>query len=60
MVERAAARALDGVGEGRDFVSWRPNGVLHYRRKLAPAELARLSPEWLAIPAVDMAGPPEE
>jgi hypothetical protein len=47
-----AATLLAGVGEGRDF---REDGdyCIHLRRKLTPAEMARIDPAWLAAPAID-------
>lgn len=34
--------------------------AFHVRRKLAPGEIARLTPAFLAIPAVDTSGPDGE
>ena len=53
--ERIAKDLLKGVGHGETFVGW--GGVcLHARRRLSDAEVSRLSAEWLAKPAVDVAG----
>lgn len=46
---------LAGVGTGETFEK-QTDTAIHVRRRLSESELAGLSPEWLAIPAVDMAG----
>jgi hypothetical protein len=46
---------LAGVGTGETFMH-RRELAFHIRRSLSEEEIATLSPEWLAIPAVDMAG----
>jgi hypothetical protein len=46
---------LSGVGAG-DTRRDRSEVVLHARRRLADRELAMLTAEWCAIPAVAMAG----
>ena len=46
---------LEGVGTGDVFIGW-GEVALHVRRQLSPEEIERLDPEWLACPAVDMAG----
>lgn len=55
-VLRAARRVADGilagVGTGETVEMWKPQ-CLHVRRGLSDAEIATLSPEWLAIPARD-------
>jgi hypothetical protein len=43
---------LAGVGRGETVELIRDLAV-HHRRSLTPEEMATLSPEWLAIPAVD-------
>jgi hypothetical protein len=43
---------LDGVGHGETVETIRPL-VVHQRRSLSPVEMATLSADWLAIPAVD-------
>jgi hypothetical protein len=43
---------LAGVGSGESVELLRPT-CLHVRRSLSPAEVATLSPAWLAIPARD-------
>jgi hypothetical protein len=43
---------LDGVGCG-PTVDRVVNGILHRRRSLSPEEMALLSPEWMAVPAVN-------
>lgn len=57
-LERKARLRLDalllGVGAGPVLCN-RGGIALHLRRRLSPAELARLSPAWLAIPATDPA-----
>jgi hypothetical protein len=43
---------LAGVGTGEDY--WQAgDAAYHLRRRLSEAELGRLDPEWLALPAVD-------
>jgi hypothetical protein len=47
-----ALALLAGVGTGPDH--WKEGeGALHLRRRLSEAELARLDPGWLALPAID-------
>lgn len=46
---------LAGVGTGNTRRD-RSEHVLHARRRLSDAEIALLSPEWCAIPAVANAG----
>jgi hypothetical protein len=53
---RKLVNLLDGAGEGENF--WGAEGEYvdsseHLRRKLTAAERAKLSPDWLEIPAVD-------
>lgn len=49
-----AASLLNGVGTGQNYS--KDGGIaVHLRRRLSEAELALLSQEWLAIPAVDEA-----
>lgn len=55
MLKRTALGLLDGVGTGETRRD-RAAAVLHARRRLADHELALLTPEWCAIPAVDIAG----
>lgn len=55
ILKREVIALLSGVGEG-DIRRDRGESVLHARRKLAPAELARLDPVWCALPAIDIAG----
>jgi hypothetical protein len=49
---RIAFDTLNGVGDGESVEMLRPT-CLHVRRSLSLAEIATLSPEWLAIPARD-------
>jgi hypothetical protein len=49
---RMLAMTLEGVGTG-ETVERMMKVALHHRRSLNPKELATLSAEWLAIPAVD-------
>ena len=49
---RLAGEMLAGVGAGESVEMLRPT-CLHVRRGLSDAELATLTPEWLAIPARD-------
>ena len=49
---RVALEMLAGVGAGESVEMVRPT-CIHVRRSLSPAEVAMLSPEWLAIPARD-------
>lgn len=43
---------LSGVGSGPDH--WKGGrAAYHLRRRLSDAEIARLSPAWLALPAID-------
>ena len=49
---------LNGVGEGKIDYKDGPTAV-HLRKRLHASEIAMLSPEWLAIPAVDP-GHPED
>ena len=44
---------IAGVGTGEVFKHTK-QVAFHARRQCSPDELAGLSPEWLAIPAVDM------
>lgn len=52
---RCAEKLLAGVGDGATI---KTDGeiAVHYRRKLSAHELATVSQEWLALPAVDPAG----
>lgn len=48
----ALRELLGGVGTGPDH--WSDTGLaLHLRRRLSDAELARIDPAWLALPAID-------
>lgn len=49
---RLALQTLSGVGMGETVTTIRDT-CLHARRSLSDVEIARLSPEWLAIPARD-------
>ena len=49
---RILAITLNGVGCG-ETVERMTNVALHHRRSLNSGELATLSAEWLAIPAID-------
>jgi hypothetical protein len=43
---------LSGMGTGLDY--WEAGGAAyHLRRRLTDAELARIDPAWLALPAID-------
>ena len=53
--DRLAKDLLGGVGTGETFLGW-GRLAFHARRRLSDAEVARLSAEWLATPAVDVAG----
>ncbi len=44
---------LDGVGFGGSVETVRRIAI-HLRRSLSPEEMATISCEWLAIPAIDM------
>jgi hypothetical protein len=55
IVRRTVLGLLVGVGTG-DTRRDRSDHVLHARRRLNEREVAMLSPEWCAIPAVDVAG----
>lgn len=48
-------RLLNGVGVGQIYLKT-GESAFHIRRSLSAEEIAGLSPEWLAIPAVDIAG----
>jgi hypothetical protein len=49
---------LEGVGTGPDHWT-RGADAIHLRRRLSDAEIERLDPAWLALPAID-AGTPGE
>lgn len=53
---RRLARVLDGVGTG-ETAERAIRTVIHQRRSLSPEEMATLSAEWLAIPAIDAFSP---
>lgn len=55
IVRETVIGLLAGVGAG-DTRRDRSEVVLHARRRLADRELAMLTAEWCAIPAVAMAG----
>ena len=55
IVRETALGLLAGVGTG-DTRRERSDFVLHARRRLAERELALLTAEWCAIPAVGIAG----
>lgn len=60
MLNKKAAYALgesllNGVGMEPTYTKI-GDIAFHVRRPLTPEEIAGLSPEWLAIPAVDIAG----
>lgn len=57
--ERVAARLLAGVGQAPERGDVYPFSY-QLRRCLTDAELVRLDPAWVAIPAVDEGGTPEE
>jgi len=50
-----AKNLLSGVGETPSALE-QMTVAIHYRRSLAPDELAILSPAWCAIPATSLAG----
>lgn len=51
---RRILEALEGVGTGKTvFATTRGGVAVHGRRSLRDEEIAVLSPEWCAIPAVD-------
>ena len=56
VARRIAMDVLDGVGTGESIEVWTPTCV-HLRRGLSESEIAMLSAEWLAIPAVDGVAP---
>jgi hypothetical protein len=61
VLAKARGRALSllaGVGIGQDHWT-RGDGAIHLRRRLSDAEIERLDPTWLALPAID-AGTPGE
>lgn len=55
VLEKIGEQLLDGVGTGETYILHGKTAV-HVRRSLSPTEIAGLSAEWLAIPAVDIAG----
>jgi hypothetical protein len=50
--KRQLGLVLDGVGQEPSVASM-TRSTLHIRRSLSQAEIDTLSPEWLAIPALD-------
>lgn len=50
--QRRLWRTLEGVGAG-ESIEQEIRGKLHLRRSLSTQEIATISAEWLAIPAVD-------
>ena len=52
-------RVLDGVGSG-ETIERIIRSVVHRRRSLSPPEMATLSAEWMAIPAVNHFSPEDE
>lgn len=52
-------RVLSGIGTGTT-VERIIRAVVHHRRSLNPLEMSTLSPEWLAIPAIDHFSPEDE
>ena len=50
-----AASLLEGVGSGENFAG-AGDVAIHFRRALSYHEIEKLTHEWLAIPAIDMAG----
>jgi hypothetical protein len=53
-----AVTLLKGVGVGQDHWT-RGDGAIHLRRRLSDAEIERLDPAWLALPAIDGGEPGE-
>lgn len=53
-LEEIAQEMLLGVGASTQKLEHKEVAV-HFRRSLAAIEIEQLPPEWLAIPAVDMA-----
>jgi hypothetical protein len=51
-VVHTARGLLDGVGQEPDLILC-GNFVYHLRRALTDAEMSRLDPAWLTLPAVD-------
>lgn len=56
MAQQMAVRIIGQVGQGELFPAW-GEVAFHLRRQLSDEEMRFLSPEWLALPAIDLAGP---
>lgn len=55
MAQAIGIKLLDGVGVGETFIK-AGEVAFHIRRRLSDEEVAGLDTDWLAIPAVNMAG----
>jgi hypothetical protein len=58
-VQRLARTLLDGVGQAPEEAEFYPLAY-HVRRCLTDAEIASIDPAWVALPALDEGGTPEE